>query len=243
MKPITLVMRNGVLTPDHDTDAAELAERLGDGEVITTDLKPSVNRKGNAQFWAIINKVQKLDPKRWRSVDELANAAKIAAGHAYLTSTLRGKPIFMARSLAEVEDWDGFIDKVIRKLSDSLGIDERLLRDDGSVAAAPPAPAADPETLSNETKVEDVSDERTQDPDYSPKTYVEKMIALATDPAWNGRLDDQIRQLDAIRAIWMKHLKDLGFGFKVAETAMLVARGKLKAPDAKRLLMAQLPVA
>jgi hypothetical protein len=219
MKPITFVKKGDTLYADRTSDREELDSRLGDGEVITTDLKPSVDRTGNARFWAVVGKAFKAAGSDWKTAEDLADAAKIAAGHAVLTRTLRGKPYLRARSLSEVGDWDIFTDTVINKLADSLNLDQRLLRDDGSATNSPPAKVADP--------------------DYSPKSCMDKFIDLGIT-RWDDE-EEKFRMIDQIKVSWMRHIDDLGFVYKCAEVAIKLSKGQMNEPDARRLLAAQLP--
>jgi hypothetical protein len=237
-KPITFIKKGGGLFPDHDTDRAEFDERLGDGEVITTDLRPSVDRKGNAQFWAIIGKVFKL-VKNWDTAEELADAAKIAAGHAVLTQTLRGKHYFMAKSLSEVEDWDDFIATVITKLAEQLGLDERLLRDT--------------ESVSKETKTENVSDApeplkpfppETQDPAYAdltPRMCMEALFELAANPVWHGKLNAQLDAIAYATAEWVRRMpQHQKLVRKIGVQATDIAEERIREDRARKLIEAQL---
>jgi hypothetical protein len=245
-KPITFIKKGGGLFPDHDTDRAEFDERLGDGEVITTDLRPSVDRKGNAQFWAIIGKAFKL-VKNWDTAEELADAAKIAAGHAVLTTTLRGKHYFMAKSLSEVEDWDDFIATVITKLAEQLHLDERLLRDT--------------ESVSKETKAKDVSDETTlsgdsveplkpfppeqQDPafaDLTPRMCMEALFELAANPVWHGKLNAQLDAIAYATAEWVRRMpQHQKLVRKIGVQAVDIAEERIREDRARKLIEAQLP--
>lgn len=236
-KPITFVKKGGGLFPDHDTDRAEFDERLGDGEVITTDLRPSVDRTGNAQFWAIIGKAFKLT-KGWDSTEELADAAKIAAGHAVMTKSLRGKPYFLSRSLSEIVNWDDFISTVITKLSEQLGLDERLLREV-------------PEDVSKETKPKDVSNEplkpfppEEQDPAYAdltPRQCMEALFELAANPSWHGHLNAQLDAIAYATSEWVRRMpQHQKLVRKIGVQAVDIAEERIREDRARKLIEAQL---
>ena len=237
-KPITFIKKGGGLFPDHDTDRAEFDERVGDGEVITTDLRPSVDRVGNARFWAIIGKAFKAAGKGWDSTETLADAAKIAAGHCQLTQSLRGKPYFMSQSLSAVEDWDAFTDKIIEKLANSLKLDERLLRDDGSAAKAPPAPAADPEPMAKWPP--DKADPAYAD--LTPRDCMEALFELAANPVWHGNLNAQLDAIAYATSDWVRvmpqHQKLIR---KIGVQAVDIAEERIREDRARKLIEAQLP--
>lgn len=235
-QPITYVVRNGGLKPYAQDDVKLFEEKYGDGEIV----QPS-GHELQRKLWAICNRtIKENDKLPWDDAEELVDALKRAVGHTRVGQSLAGKPYMFARSMGDVSDFPAFFNKMIDALAGYLGVDPKSL-----TANVAPRSEGSQEEVSGVThpNIPAPETDRSDDPDYSPKVYLEKMLALASDPAWKGKLEEHIRQIDAIRAAWMQHLKDLGFGFKVAETAMLVARGKLKVEDAKRLLMAQLPEA
>jgi hypothetical protein len=241
MKPITFVKNGSALFPDSDFDKAELDERLGDGELITTDLKPSVDRIGNARFWAIIAKAYAVTGKDWKSPEDLADAAKIHAGHCVLTMSFRRKPYFRARSLSEVKDWDAFTDKVIAKLVALLGLDERMLRE-----------TPQPESVSKETSP-DVSNEpeplkpfppEEQDPafaDLTPRQCMEALFDLAAAPAWHGKLEAQLDAIAYATGEWVRRMpQHAKLVKKIGVQAIDIAEERIREDRARKLIEAQL---
>jgi hypothetical protein len=70
----------GSLRPADDAGQAALA-KVGNGEVVTVEVKKSRNIKHHRMFWALMSIVHdNMDHERYPTVEDLTAAVKIAAG-------------------------------------------------------------------------------------------------------------------------------------------------------------------
>jgi hypothetical protein len=227
MKPITFTVRDGLLVPLAAVDVALFLERFGEGELIETELRP-VQSSGQRRFWAMINAgFNSLDGTRWDDAETFADALKVGVKFRRLSETISGTPYFVARSLAEVKDWEAFNKAIHDLMVKELGIDPAIL--------APPT---------------DQSDDGRPEPENrtyaaTPKECLDKFMAFAEDDAsWgkNARSQGRLDKVDDIIADWIDALpQNEDFVQKCGKLCKSIISGQVPARDARKLLMAALP--
>jgi hypothetical protein len=226
-RAITLTVRDGLLVPLAAVDVALFLERFGEGELIETELRP-VQSQAQKRFWAMINAAFKtLDGTRWDDAETFADALKVGVKFRRLSETISGTPYFVARSLAEVKDWEAFNKAIHDLMVKELGIDPAIL--------APPTDQSDDGRPAPET--------RTYEP--TPKECLDKFMAFAEDDAsWgkNTRSQGRLDKVDDIIADWIDAMpQHTDFIQKCGKLCKSIISGQVPARDARKLLMAALP--
>jgi len=225
MQPVNLVYQQGRFSAASGADHEILDREMGEGEVITTELRP-VASDGQKAFWAMINAAYKHRPAiatRWDSPEDLANAVKIAIKHRSTGESLNGSPYFIARSLAGVKDWEGFNGAVKACLMDKLDIPEEVLLPPKQEETAPvdeaqpdderaeePAPAPEPEKPKRAPAAKRAKgDNVIPMPDPLAMECATKMLVFAEDrESFGDNTIGQLKTLANITADWIETLPE-----------------------------------
>lgn len=106
----------GSLRPVDDTGEDAL-RKIGQGQVVTVEVKQSRNIKHHRMFFALMTLVwNQMDQEKYPTVEDFVEVVKIAAGHRKRIVTPRGEVGFIPRSIAfhkmDQTAFDAFYDRV-----------------------------------------------------------------------------------------------------------------------------------
>lgn len=229
MKPITFTVRDGLLVPLASVDVALFNERFGEGELIETELRPAQNQ-AQKRFWAMINAAFKtLDGTRWDDAETFADALKVGVKFRRLSETISGTPYFVARSLAEVKDWEAFNKAIHDLMVKELEIDPLIL--------------AVPDDHSDDGRPDPTSETTGYQP--TPKECMDKFMVYAEDDAsWgkNAKGQERLDKIDTFIEDWKDAMpQHSDFIDKCGKMCRSVITGQVPLRDARKLLQAALP--
>ncbi|MEU7656819.1 DUF1367 family protein [Micromonospora taraxaci] len=126
----------GTLRPT-DEAGQEALRKLGNGELVTVELRKSRNIKHHRLFWALMTIVhQNLDHERYPTVEELTAAIKIAAGLRTRIELPNGEVGFIPGSIAfhkmDQTAFSEFYDRVCDLIAKHFlpGVESEALKDE-----------------------------------------------------------------------------------------------------------------
>lgn len=140
MVAVTMVKHLESLRPADDA-ARDLLRKLGQGEIVTCEVKRPRNVRHHRLFWALMTLVwQQLDdPDRYPTVESLVTEVKIVTGH-YDRRDIewegRRYPVLTPRSISfaamDQTAFDAFFTKVCDWIAANVlpGVTERMLREE-----------------------------------------------------------------------------------------------------------------
>lgn len=99
-------------------EAGEVAlGSIGDGEVVTVEVRKTRNPKHHRKFWALMTIVwDNMDHDRYPTVENLVAAIKISAGHREVVQLPNGTEVYIPKSISfakmDQTEFNAFYDRV-----------------------------------------------------------------------------------------------------------------------------------
>jgi hypothetical protein len=239
--PLRMVVGPGKLTPA-DPFTEERLDSFPNGTIMT--LKPAADQTWKRRkYFAILARVVKDCPVKFRTVDALNNELKRLLGITQEGRTFGGVPVIYSRSLTDLEEpeFEEFYEGAMLLLHRMTGVDPETLSKESAdpgkdqEPSAPASSGVDEGSGAGATAHRPASLPRSPEPPSLKPEAVTKFLHYATDESLT--VEARHDGLKWLAGAWMKTLPDdEPFVRKCGEIAGKVADGTMKEAEARRYL-------